>query len=139
MAAAQENHPPPTGAAGSGSPDGTSSADQTRKQPAAASKDRLAAELGILQAMCLEPSASPLRVLCSTRLADYAFADVVHQAVFDALRETGNADPELLREQLPARLTLKGFPDVDYEPFLSGTALSPPVAEILINSLLTED
>lgn len=47
----------------------------------------------------------------------HAFQDPVHGLVFETLREINTDDPRIIRGLLAARLTNKGFPDVDVEKY----------------------
>jgi hypothetical protein len=61
---------------------------------------------------------------------------VIHQLVFDALREIGTDRPDLVRQELPARLTQKGFPEVDFEEFLTPSGLGSAQALALVKKLV---
>lgn len=54
----------------------------------------------------------------------YPFQDVVHQLIFETLQEINTDLPDIIRQQLPARLTRKGFPSVEFEAFLAPHALT---------------
>jgi len=47
------------------------------------------------------------------------FQDPLRRAVFEEIRELGAIDSRRLREQLPARVTSRGFPDFDLHAFLA--------------------
>lgn len=68
-------------------------------------------------------------------LANYPFADSAHQLLFDALREIRTDDPWLIREQLPARLSNKGFPDIDVVTSFEPHKLNATLAIALVRSL----
>ncbi len=72
-------------------------------------------------------------------LADYPFQDSVHQLVFDTLREIPGDSSEIIREQLPARLNNKGFPDLDLEALFQPHNLTPAQAIALMRSLRSKD
>jgi hypothetical protein len=77
-----------------------------------------------------------LRALCSSALSaedgremlallsGYCFSDAVRQAVFDEVKALGPARPDLLRQELPARLTRRGFPDVGYDELFAPSRLT---------------
>ncbi|MGH9803725.1 MAG: hypothetical protein ACRD4D_01035 [Candidatus Acidiferrales bacterium] len=77
-----------------------------------------------------------LRVLCSTALAasarrealamlsGYAFNDPIRQAIFDEANRIGPERPDLLRQELPARLTRRGFPAVDFDSLFAPPSLT---------------
>jgi hypothetical protein len=89
--------------------------------------DVLNVEREVLRAICLcqKTDLTPRREEQFCRLVRYRFRDDTHQMIFDTLCELFAlfADNSIswqqnVREQLPRRLTLKGVPDVDLEPFL---------------------
>ncbi len=57
-------------------------------------------------------------------LGSYRFQDPTHQIVFEALRQIPNDRPQVLRQQLPARVNNKGFPDLELEIFFQPHGLS---------------
>ncbi|HKZ51674.1 MAG TPA: hypothetical protein VJ085_00185 [Candidatus Acidoferrales bacterium] len=86
--------------------------------------DILNMEQAVLRALCTGALEGPARQQALRWLDAYAFQDVIHQLIFDALREIRVEQPELIRQQLPARLTQKGFPEVDFEKFLAAPGLN---------------
>lgn len=110
-------------------------ATETKTESPSVTPQHLAKELKVLQAMCTSPPESGIHALGVSLLRDYEFQKTSHQIVFDILGELPAAIPELIREQLPARLTRKGFPDVDIEPFLVPVSLSVEEAKELMQSL----
>jgi len=89
------------------------------------------AELGVLRAM----TQGPLRAEGIKILAEYPFADVVHQLIFDTLREIPADSPQIIREQLPVRLNNKGFPDLDLEALFEPHNLTDSQAIALMSEL----
>ena len=57
-------------------------------------------------------------------LAGYRFRELAHKLIFDTLREINTDRPNLIRQQLAARLTRKGFPAVETGKFLAPHQLS---------------
>ncbi len=57
-------------------------------------------------------------------LAEHRFADPQHELLFAALSALRRADLQTIHEQLPARLTNLGFPDVDLASYLEAPAPS---------------
>ncbi len=55
--------------------------------------------------------------------------------IFEALECIADDLPEDIRSRLPARLTLKGYPHVDFEDFLQPHSLSNEEAERLFREL----
>lgn len=86
-------------------------------------------EVEALRALLSTALSAPERKNLLAILANYRFADPLHQLIFEAIGEMPGEKPERLREELPARLTRKGFPEVDFEKYLAPPQ-SPP-AEIL--------
>jgi hypothetical protein len=87
-----------------------------------------------------------LRILCQTQrpqlreegmrlLACYVWQGRDHEVVFEVLGEPGWRDPDGLRAQFPARLTRKGFPDLDFESYFEPHGLAPQQALKLIRAL----
>jgi hypothetical protein len=66
------------------------------------------------------------------------FYDPLHQIIFETLIEIGQAAPEGVRELLAARLTRKGFPDVDLDPFFKPHGLTADSAMALMKRLRSE-
>jgi len=75
------------------------------------------AERTVLRAMCVGALGRTVWREGVDLLADYRFADNVHQLIFEAMREIQTDDPLIIRELLPARLNNKGFPDLDLETY----------------------
>lgn len=55
-------------------------------------------------------------------LAEHRFADPQHELLFAALSTLRQANPQTIHEQLRARLTNLGFPDVDVTGYLEAPA-----------------
>jgi hypothetical protein len=68
-------------------------------------------------------------------LDTYSFQDVIHEQVFHALRELRTGRSNLVREQLPARLAQKGFPDIDFESFLTPQGTTKGSVDELVEQL----
>jgi hypothetical protein len=89
-------------------------------------------ERELLRALCAGVIAGAKREEVVRFLTAYSFEDVVHEQVFQALQELRASSASLIREQLPARVTQKGFPDVDFESFLKAPNSMPcPVDDLL--------
>ncbi len=78
---------------------------------------KVGAERTVLRAMCVGALGRTVWREGVDLLANYRFADNVHQLIFDAMREIQTDDPRIIRELLPARLNNKGFPDLDLETY----------------------
>ena len=95
----------------------------------------LAAELQALQAMCAGTPEGTVWDKGMLLLGTYPFRDLVHQLIFDVLQEINTDLPDIIRQQLPARLTKKGFPAVDWGKFLAPHTLTGPEAVELMRRL----
>lgn len=96
----------------------------------------LAAEVELLRALCAGTVTGDERTQAMKRLGVYRFRDAGHQLIFDALQEFNREQPQVLRQQLPERLTRKGFPDLDFENFLARTSLSSREVVELVEKLV---
>ena len=76
-----------------------------------------------------------MRATARDILRTYRWREPLHQVVFEVVLSIPTEAPEVIREQLPARLTRKGFPDVDIEGFFKPHGLSKEEAERLIRQL----
>lgn len=88
----------------------------------------IATELSVLQAMCTGTAVGTVWDQGMLLLGTYPFRDTVHQLLFDTLQEINTDLPEVIRKQLPTRLTKKGFPAVNWESFLAPHGLSSAAA-----------
>jgi len=68
-------------------------------------------------------------------LGAYSWREAVHREVFEALLSIPSNSPEDIRNRLPARLTLKGYPDIDFEDLFQPHSLSKEEAERLFQEL----
>lgn len=64
-------------------------------------------------------------------LRAYRWSEPVHQVIFDLLADLQGANPELIREQLPARLTRRGFPDFDLAWFRPLAVREKEIAQLI--------
>jgi len=68
-------------------------------------------------------------------LGNYPFQDSVHQLVFDTLREINTDIPRIIREQLPRRITNKGFPALPLETYFEPHNLNTDQAVSLMHAV----
>lgn len=87
-------------------------------------EDILACELRVLQAMCTGTAEGTVWDQGMLLLDGYPFRDVIHQLIFDTLRDINTDLPHIIRQQLTPRLTKKGFPAVDIEKFFAPHSLA---------------
>jgi len=84
----------------------------------------LSTELAVLRAMCTGTREGTVWDKGMLLLGSYPFRDTLHQLIFEVLQEINTDFPEVIRKQLPTRLTKKGFPSVPHENFLAPHGLS---------------
>lgn len=89
-----------------------------------AREEILATELAVLRAMCSGTPEGTVWDKGMLLLGTYPFRDSVHQLLFEVLQEINTDLPDIIRKQLPQRLTRKGFPSVPCENFLAPHGLS---------------
>ncbi len=89
-----------------------------------AREEIVAAELAVLRAMCTGTPEGTVWDKGMLLLGTYPFCDTVHQLIFEVLQEINTDLLEIIRKQLPQRLTRKGFPSVSFENFLAPHGLS---------------
>ncbi len=77
----------------------------------------LATELTVLRAMCTGTPEGTVWDKGMLLLGTYPFRDTVHQLIFETLQEINTDLPDIIRKQIPQRLTRKGFPSVPFENF----------------------
>jgi hypothetical protein len=92
----------------------------------------------ILRALSLGTAEGSAREAARRLLGTYRWREPVHGAIYDVLMSLPANDPEFVREQLPARLTRRGFPDFDFADFLKPATLSREEVERLMRQLLEE-
>lgn len=93
-------------------------------------------ELSVLKALCRGSMRGPAAINIRARLAGYSWHDPIHQVICRALLSIPFTDPQIIRDLLPARLTLYGFPDVKYEDLFDPAFSSPENLEQLVEWLL---
>jgi len=64
------------------------------------------------------------------------FDDPLHRVVFEEIRDLGSIDSRRLRELLPARVTIRGFPDFDLKQLLAPYEVSEKEIDHLFESAL---
>ena len=95
----------------------------------------LESELLILRAMCQGAPDGRVWNDAVEILATYEFRDNLHQVVFDTLREMNTDEPRIIQGLLGARLTLRGFPDVDLTSFFAPHNLRRPILTAMMQSV----
>ena len=102
----------------------------------ASDEQRRGAEWEVLRALCSGVLAGRVRREALTLLAEYSFSDPIRQAVFDEVGKLGRHQTEILCQELPPRLTRRGFPEVDFDslfaPLSSSTEQALESARALV-------
>lgn len=88
-------------------------------------------ELLLLRAMCQGHLRGPAATRIRASLIGYKWREPIHQVIFGALLSIPFTDPKIIRDLLPARLTLRGFPDVKFGDLLIPVSVSSEMAEQL--------
>lgn len=76
-----------------------------------------------LALLCQHSSTAPLRAELERRLSLHSWNVADHRVVFEALAGW-RAEPSTIRDGLAARLTRRGFPDVDIAEYFAPVAVS---------------
>jgi SOS response regulatory protein OraA/RecX len=92
-------------------------------------------ERRLLEALCNDGAGKQEREAARRCLADYRWCEPVHQAVFEIIMSFPSTSSQSLREQLPSRLTRRGFPDFDFESLFHQPEFAPDEFERLIRKL----
>ncbi len=98
-------------------------------------ESRAGLERQVLQALC-RAAAQGSNSAWQQRLTGYRWQEPIHRLVFEILCDLPRISPAALREQLPTRLTRRGFPDADWEIFFAPSAPAAEKIEELIEKLL---
>jgi len=94
-------------------------------------------EAAILRALCSETTTEAARQRAVRDLTGYAWRETDHAVLFQAIAGTSRREGAKWREDLPARTTRMGFPDLDWAIYLKpGRGKRPPL-ETLISRLKT--
>lgn len=79
-------------------------------------------ERRVLGALCLGAREGSIKDLARSMLAGYHWRDAIHAAIFEIAMAFPSSSAAALKEQLPARLARRGFPDFDVAALFA----SPP-------------
>jgi hypothetical protein len=83
-------------------------------------------ERRILGTLCSQLGTGEVPANVARILSAHTWQDPEHRVVYDALASLRRRDPHATLEQLPAEATRMGFPDVDWQPYLSSPEISDP-------------
>jgi hypothetical protein len=103
--------------------------------PVESREDILCAERAVLQAMCSGAPEGSVWDNGTLILGSYPFRDVIHQLIFDTLREINTDIPEIIRQQLPLRMLRKAFSALDVSVFVASHGLRPDEVVALMRLL----
>src|ERR1700722_20314107 len=86
-------------------------------------------ERRVLATLCHSGSETAVRGQARQLLSNYRWSDDAHRAVFEIVMSFPSASCAALYDQLPGRLTRRGFPDFDFQALFDTTVLPPSEAE----------
>jgi hypothetical protein len=89
----------------------------------------------VLCSICLGAIEGSVRELARATLHNYSWHNTTHQVIFEALMAIPSESADVIRAQLPSRLTRIGFPDLDWEWLFAAPRLPKPEVEGLILTL----
>jgi hypothetical protein len=93
------------------------------------------AERLLLAALAQGTREGSFRELARSKLAGYHWREPVHEVIFRCLLSLPTENPAVVREQLPALLTRRGFPDVELADLFSPLDLPREVFERVVEEL----
>jgi len=93
------------------------------------------AERDALRLLCSDLIAPDTRLRLAGLLTGTAFESELNKAVYEEIVGVGPVSPRRLRELLPGRVTLRGFPDFELKEFIGRTGTEDDIDK-LFESLL---
>ncbi len=90
----------------------------------------------VLQALCQGTPEGSVREAGWSILENYRWHDPSHRIVYEVLMSLPTGAPDVIREQLPALLTRRGFPDMAWEELFKPDLLTKENAESLMRELV---
>lgn len=93
-------------------------------------------EREVLRFLCQGIEVGKLDREVRAALRAYRWRQPLHQAIFQILCDLPADLPGLVREQLPARLTRQGFPDVEWESYFEPPGFAEDEVRGLVKRLL---
>lgn len=108
---------------------------------AASYKDRREqSEHDALRLLCSDRIAPDTRMRLAGLLENRAFVNDLNGAVYEEIAAIGPVSTRRLRELLPGRVTLRGFPDFELKEFLGNSAAEDDIDKLFDRLLdLTEE
>ena len=98
--------------------------------------EHITAERDLLRLLCSVLVKPVTRVELCRLVNPDKFLDPIQRVLFEEIRALGPIDGKLLIEQLPARVTNRGFPDFDLDELLTPRLVSEQDIEKLFQSAL---
>ncbi len=89
----------------------------------------------VLQALCQGTREGPVLEEGKLVLKDYPWRETTHRVVYEVLITLPTDAPEVISDQLPSRLTRRGFPDIPWEDLFKPHSLSRQEAKRLMRRL----
>jgi hypothetical protein len=96
-------------------------------------------ERRVLRALCQGTLEGSVRASARALLAGYQWREPLHQVIFEAVLSIPGDSPELIRSELPGRMTRHGFPDFDLDDLFHPQDLSKDEVEGLMRELVSRD
>ena len=97
-------------------------------------------ERDALRLLCSDLISPDTRVRLAGMLEPCVFADGLNRVIYEEIQGIGLVPARRLRELLPGRVTLRGFPDFDLKSVLGPTAADDDIDKLFESLLeLTED
>ena len=97
-------------------------------------------ERDALRLLCSDLISPETRMQLAGMLKDCPFQDDLNRVVYDEIVDIGPITSRRLRELLPGRVTLRGFPDFELKDFLAHTAAEDDIDKLFDSLLdLTEE
>jgi hypothetical protein len=98
--------------------------------------EELRQERQALRLLCSNLVRAATRVELCNLLDSSLFQDTLHRVAFEEIRTAGAVPAKRLREELPGRITNRGFPDFELLEFLGKDLASEDEIEELFMSVL---
>ncbi len=92
-------------------------------------------ELRVLQALCQGTPQGSIHEAARHLLRSYHWREPLHQVIYEVLLTIPSETPEMVRSQLPARMTRRGFPDFDIKALFTPHGASKAEIEKVIRQL----
>jgi hypothetical protein len=99
-------------------------------------EEELRQERQALRLLCSNLIRATTRVELCNLLDSSLFQDTLHRVAFEEIRTAGTIPAKRLREELPGRITNRGFPDFELLEFLGKELASEDEIEQLFMSVL---